>query len=157
VDLQHRSVATGYDQVQEDALLAAIDWPHNGYRLFDIAVLAGSCLEGWFQPIAESNAVFVRRDAYERLGGFDERFDLPGGGFVNLDFFRRAALREGSELVILLGGGGRLSTNSTAALQPTSATKVNDKASSTDGRPNTKHYGARSSMYLGSARSIWAG
>lgn len=103
--LQHRSVAAGYDQTREDALLASIRWPEDGYRLFEIAVLAGSCLGGWFRPINESNAVFIHRDAYVRLGGFDERFDLPGGGFVNLDFFRRAVLREGSELVVLLGEG----------------------------------------------------
>jgi len=104
-DLQHRSIAGGYDQAREDAFLAAIDWPRSGYRLFEIAVLTGSCVGGWFRPIGESNAVFVRRDAYGRLGGFDERFDFPGGGFVNLDFFRRAVLRKGSELVILLGEG----------------------------------------------------
>ncbi|WP_089728540.1 glycosyltransferase [Candidatus Thiosymbion oneisti] len=104
-DLQYRSIAAGYDQAREDALLAAIHWPEDGYRLFEIAVLAGSCLDGWFRPIGESNAVFIRRDAYDRLGGFDERFDLPGGGFVNLDFFRRAVLRKGSELIVLLGEG----------------------------------------------------
>jgi len=91
--------------MREDALLAAIHWPEDGYRLFEIAIFAGSCVGGWFRPIGESNAVFICRDAYIRLGGFDERFDLPGGGFVNLDFFRRAVLREGSELVVLLGEG----------------------------------------------------
>jgi hypothetical protein len=38
------------------------------------------------------------------LGGLDERFRSPGGGLVNLDFYRRACNRA-SELLILLGEG----------------------------------------------------
>ncbi len=104
-DLQNRSVTQGYDQRTEDALLDKIGFPDDGYRLFEIAVLAGSCRGGWFLPWAESNAAFIRRDSYLDLGGYDERFDLPGGGLVNLDFYRRAVLRPQSELVVLLGEG----------------------------------------------------
>ena len=35
----------------------------------------------------------------------DERFDEPGGGYVNLDLFRRACEAPGTRLVLLLGEG----------------------------------------------------
>ncbi len=103
--LQNLSIAEGYDQEQEDRLLESINFPQDGYRLFEISVLAGSCSGGWFAPMGESNCIFVRRNTYWQLGGFDERFDLPGGGLINLDFYRRAVLRPQAKLVILLGEG----------------------------------------------------
>ena len=39
-----------------------------------------------------------------RLGGLDERFVSPGGGIVNLDFYREAC-EQLDQLVILLGEG----------------------------------------------------
>ena len=99
------SVAEGYDQTEEDRLLSSIRWPEDGYRLFDIASLGLSARSGWFGPIAESNAVFIQKSHYDRIGGFDPRFDLPGGGIANHDFFRRCV--EDPELcyVLLLGEG----------------------------------------------------
>ena len=41
-----RSVPLGYDQQEEDRLLDSVDWTHDGYRLFDISVLAGSSAGG---------------------------------------------------------------------------------------------------------------
>jgi glycosyltransferase involved in cell wall biosynthesis len=114
---QNFSINHGYDRQTEDALLQEIGCPDNGYKLFDISVFGGSCEPGWFSPIAESNAIFLRKESYWRIGGYDERFDLAGGGLVNLDFYRRAVLRDQSELVILLGEGvfhqihGGISTN----------------------------------------------
>jgi hypothetical protein len=40
--------------------------------------------------ITESNALFLKRGLWETLGGFDERFDGPGGGPCNPDVFLRA-------------------------------------------------------------------
>lgn len=102
---QNRSIAEGYNQDKEDALLEKIRFPEDGYRLFDISVFAGSCQGGWFSPIAESNAVFLRKESYWDIGGYDERFNCPGGGLLNLDFYRRAVLRDNKESVILLGEG----------------------------------------------------
>ena len=102
---QQVSVKEGYDQEQEDRLLESIDWRRNGYQLFQIASFAGSSKHGWFAPLAESNCVFVTRDTFEALGGFEEAFDGPGGGLVNLDFYRRACDLPETELVILLGEG----------------------------------------------------
>jgi glycosyltransferase involved in cell wall biosynthesis len=104
-DLQRAAVRAGYDTAREDALLASIDWPKDGYRLFEISAPDGSSVDGYFQPIAESNALFLRREAWDELGGVDERFDLAGGGFLNLDTLNRAIDLPGSELVVLLGEG----------------------------------------------------
>lgn len=104
-DLQTRSPAQGYCQAVEDDLLESIDWRNNGYKLFHISVLAGSSRKGWFPPIAESNFLFMPRTLFDELGGYDERFDLPGGGLVNLDFYRRAVETENTTLITLLGEG----------------------------------------------------
>ncbi len=114
---QQRSIRKGYDRKAEDRLLADIQWPSEGYRLFEIACPAPSSERGLFLPMNESNAIFLRRSAYQELGGYDERFDLPGGGFANLDFFKRASERPASSLIVLLGEGafhqfhGGVSTN----------------------------------------------
>ncbi len=102
--VQMVSMLEGYDQAAEDLLLGTVDWRRNGYELFRISVLAGSSSQGWFLPIGESNCIAMRRECYDRLGGFDERFQTPGGGFVNLDFYKRAC-EENGDLVILLGEG----------------------------------------------------
>jgi hypothetical protein len=104
-DFQRWAVRAGYDKAQEDALLAQIDWPTDGYRLFEVSTPDESSFDGWLQPIAESNALFLSRDSWEMLGGFDERFDEPGGGLVNHDLFRRALELPDAELVHLLGEG----------------------------------------------------
>lgn len=99
------AVAEGYDQDEEDRLLAQIGWPENGYRLFEISCFGLSAPRAWFSQIAESNAFLVRRSTFLELGGFDERFDLPGGGFVNLDIFKRLVERSAADYVVLLGEG----------------------------------------------------
>lgn len=104
-DVQNRSVHEGYDQRAEDALLAGISWPTDGYQLFDISVFGVSSKEGWFRPISESNALFLFRGMWQELGGYDERFVSPGGGLVNLDTYVRACELPDSQLVILLGEG----------------------------------------------------
>jgi len=46
----------------------------------------------------------MHRFDYEKLGGYDERFQSPGGGLVNLDFYKRACDKL-DNLIILLGEG----------------------------------------------------
>lgn len=121
--LQNDSMQEGYCQAVEDRLLESVEWRQDGYELFRIACLAASSASGWFQPIAESNCLAVRRAAWDRLGGLDERFQSPGGGLVNPDFYREACERLG-QLVILLGEGtfhqfhGGVATNVPRANHP---------------------------------------
>ena len=101
-DFQWRSMESGYDRAREDALLESIDWPDDGYRLFEIGSMDESSVDGWFKPIAESNALFLRRQFWELLGGLDERFDSPAGGLLNLDTYNRALEWPDAQLVVLL-------------------------------------------------------
>ena len=124
-DVQMRSIRAGYDQAQEDRLLAESGWTRDGYRLFGISSFAGSCQLGWFGPIAESNALFMTRAHWRSLGGYDARFQLPGGGLANLDIWRRACSSADSQVILLLGEGtfhqvhGGVATNSVDNPYPT--------------------------------------
>lgn len=102
-DYQRWAMEAGYNQEREDALLASIGWPQDGYRLFEIGAADESSFDGWFARIGESNGLFLGRESWDLLGGVDERFDAPGGGVLNLDTFARAMELPNSELVILLG------------------------------------------------------
>jgi glycosyltransferase involved in cell wall biosynthesis len=104
-EVQQKSVLKGYNKVAEDGLLASIQWPADGYRLFEISVLAASSYKGYFAAPSESNALFLKRKTFNELGGYDTAFDIPGGGLLNLDFFIRALEREQSPYVMLLGEG----------------------------------------------------
>jgi glycosyltransferase involved in cell wall biosynthesis len=102
-DLQRWSMEAGYNRQREDAMLASIGWPQDGYRLFEIAAFDESSVDGWFSQIEESNALFLSRESWDRIGGVEERFDAPGGGYINLDTLGRAIALQDSELVVLLG------------------------------------------------------
>ena len=102
--IQNESMLDGYNQATEDVLLNTVDWRSDGYELFRISSLAGSSKNGYFLPIGESNCIAVSKQAWTSLGGLHEGFVSPGGGLVNLDFYREACLRL-DPLVILLGEG----------------------------------------------------
>jgi hypothetical protein len=95
----------GYDQEEEDKLLASSGWTDDGYRLFDISVPAASASLGWFAPMNESNAIFMRRSLWKELGGLECQFESPGGGLVNLDLLSRACQLPDVTVVTLLGEG----------------------------------------------------
>jgi cephalosporin hydroxylase len=100
---QGDAVADGYDQGAEDRLFERIEWPANGYRLFDIGHFIGE--RDWLDGMWESNCLFVTRPFLEQAGGFDERFDEAGGGYANLDLYERATLAQDIHLVTILGEG----------------------------------------------------
>ncbi len=100
---QNEAVAKGYDRDYEDRLFEQIEWPTDGYRLFDIGHFIGD--RDWFTDQWESNCIFVPRPLLEQVGRMDESFSTPGGGFANLDFFERAASSPNVTLVSVLGEG----------------------------------------------------
>lgn len=120
-DLQRRALATGYDREAEDALLARCGWTEDGYRLFELSVPGGSSRHGWFEPPAESSALFMPAALWAELGGADERFASPGGGFMSLDLFERACALAGTQVIMLLGEATFHQTHGGAATTGTDA------------------------------------
>lgn len=117
------SITRGYDQSAEDKLLEKIHWPNDGYRLYEVGtpLRSGKSLPTWFNRMFESNCLFLKRTLFEDIGGADERFDFPGGGFLNLDIFKRAVESAGATPVQVIGEGsfhqlhGGVTTNSSGA------------------------------------------
>lgn len=103
--VQMEAAAKGYDQEAEDHLLTTVDWRADGYLLFAVSVLAASSSRGWFGPMGESSSLFMSRELWAEHGGYDERFDRPGGGLLNHDVYRRACALPDIEHVVLLGEG----------------------------------------------------
>lgn len=93
----------GYTREQEDRLFERIRWPADGYELFRISAPIGENPEPWFDGLSESNCLMLPTALYDAIGGFDEAFDQAGGGFANLDLWRRTSLAARGPLVALIG------------------------------------------------------
>ncbi len=104
-ELQQKAVGSGYDVEQEQNLMRSISWPEDGYRLFEISCFSGSCAHGFYLPHSESNCISMPREIWNALGGYDARFDMRGGGVVNLDLYKRACEQPGVTHVFLHGEG----------------------------------------------------
>jgi hypothetical protein len=102
---QPQTIRDGYDEDLEDRLLAQIRWPEEPYRLFEVGTFMGRARNVWFGRLFESNCLILPRRLYKSIGGSDESFHLPGGGFLNLDTFSRSMEVPGTQLVVLLGEG----------------------------------------------------
>ncbi|MEJ8571585.1 glycosyltransferase family A protein [Microbaculum marinum] len=100
---QYHSVREGYDEATEAALLASIDWPNDGYRLFDISVFEVG--EGWPGQMLETNSICMPRALWDELGGYEKRFTSAGGGAANPDIFSRACALPGTQLIKLANEG----------------------------------------------------
>jgi cephalosporin hydroxylase len=100
---QPEAMLGGYDQTYEDQLFAEIEWPLDGYRLFDIGHFIGD--RDWFDGLWESNCIFVPRKLLEQYGAFDESFDMAGGGYANLELYERLGAAPDVNVVTILGEG----------------------------------------------------
>jgi hypothetical protein len=101
----HQNVDSGYDEAVEQQLLSEIDWRNNGYDLFRIACFSGANAKGFLSPMLESNCLFASREDFEAIGRADPRFDLPGGGSVNIHIYHALAGLPEARLVVLPGEG----------------------------------------------------
>jgi cephalosporin hydroxylase len=116
---QGEAMSDGYDQAYEDRLFRRIGWPDQGYRLFEIGHFVGG--RDWLDGMWESNCLFVRREQLEQVGGFDESYDMAGGGFANLDIYERLGSSPDVTVVSIIGEGsfhqlhGGVTTNQTEA------------------------------------------
>lgn len=102
---QRLTMQTGYNQSVEDSLLENSGWTDNGYRLFESSVFDESSGPTWFDPVTESNTLFMSRRMWSELNGFDIRFVSAGGGLANLDMWRRACELSESIPTLLMGEG----------------------------------------------------
>ena len=73
-DEQNKSIEEGYCKTIEDALFESINWPENGYQLFEIGTpfRAGAGSANWLHKMFESNCLFIRRSTFFAIGGADE-------------------------------------------------------------------------------------
>ena len=100
---QPAAVEVGYDQTFEDELFGRIQWPVDGYRLFEIGHFIGD--RDWFDGVLESNCLFTPRALLEQVGAYDDSFSMPGGEYANLDLWERLASTPGVAMVSILGEG----------------------------------------------------
>lgn len=103
--LQHLTSSEGYDNAEEERLLASIDWKRTGYGLFEISVPDEASKNGFLTPLLECTCLFCDKPSFDSIGGMDERFDLPGGGEVNHDLFDRLCRLQGTKYFVLWGEG----------------------------------------------------
>jgi hypothetical protein len=103
---EHQLHAThGYTEDAEQAMLRDIDWKRDGYALFTVACISGANRYGVFHPFMECNCLFMPDHVFRDIGRADERFDLPGGGALNLALYRRVAMHPRTKLFVLPGEG----------------------------------------------------
>ncbi|QKE65037.1 glycosyltransferase [Aquipseudomonas campi] len=104
-DEQQFHFSNGYTEEAEQQLLQGIDWLNNGYRLFEIACWSGANPRGFFSPFMESNCLFMSAEIFRDIGQADERFNLSGGGSLNLFLYRKTAVHPRTQSFMLAGEG----------------------------------------------------
>jgi len=101
--VQKESILEGYTTEVEDKLLEESKWREDGYKLFDIATIAPSSMNGWMSPISETNCFTIKKDDYISLGGYNERFLTDGGGYSNMELFERFTASNITTPIVLVG------------------------------------------------------
>lgn len=100
LERQATSAHRGYDRATEDALLQTAGWPDPSADLFAVS---------WPEelsptaPMLETNALFLHRDTWAALDGYDPAFTEPGGGMCNPDMLNRAVNHPGTQFIRLSG------------------------------------------------------
>jgi hypothetical protein len=96
---------SGHTEEKEIVKLQELHWQENGYRLFQYAAWSSSNQRGYLQPMQECSCVFASAKNFAAIGYADTRFDLPGGGSINLHIYRSLGLLPHSQLFVLPGEG----------------------------------------------------
>jgi len=89
----------------EERCLKDIDWPNNGYALFEHCTIPGEDLLKHAFEAGESNCLITTREVLDDCGGYDERFDEAGAGLANIEIFERLTHDPRNEFVIFPGEG----------------------------------------------------
>lgn len=99
-DQQARAAQHGYDRAAEDALLSQAGWPEPSADLFAVSWPETPTATA---PMLESNALFLHRETWAALGGYDPAFTEPGGGMCNPDMLHRAVNHPGTQFIRMSG------------------------------------------------------
>lgn len=136
---QHDTAGPARAAAEQDEL-EKLDWQADGYRLFTQACFSPGNARGYFHPLMECNALFCPRSSFEEISGADPRFDLAGGGSINLHIYRSLGMQPANKLIILPGEGnfhqyhGGVTTSAIADRQATLASFNNQLNSFWDGK-----------------------
>jgi len=85
--------------------LEKMDWPKKGYSLFNYALFPSENIQRTHHGAIETNCLIAKKSTWEKLGGFDERFDEPGAGYANLEIFSRFINAMDTNYVVFPGEG----------------------------------------------------
>jgi hypothetical protein len=89
-DLQRKSVESGYNNNFETNILKRSRWWLEDSTIFDISVFGGSSDKNVFNKLqVESNCIGMSKKTFLEIGGFSDKFNIPGGGQINIEFFQR--------------------------------------------------------------------
>ncbi len=102
---EHHTLGRDYSYADEEALMASINWRNDGYQLFNVATFSNSNRQGYLRPVMECNCLFASAETFRKVGFADTRFNLPGGGAINLHMTRQIGMLPESRLFILPGEG----------------------------------------------------
>jgi glycosyltransferase involved in cell wall biosynthesis len=153
--MQNESVLEGYNQDIEDQLLDKAGWRNNGYRLFHITQAFSDGGNGWFGNLFESSCFGMYKNDFLRLGGFNENFISPGGGLVNLDFFKICMQDLSLDFFMLIGEAsfhqyhGGIASNAPWENHPWK--KFHEEYQNIRGKEYERSF--REALYLGSFKS----
>ena len=104
---EHKDPAsTNFSAEEERHLLEVIQWKKNPYRLFDQCQISSANTRGVFQPFLESNCFFTSKHNMHLIGGADERFNLPGGGSINMYMLKAIGTLPSCSHIFILQGEG---------------------------------------------------
>lgn len=94
-----------HTEEKEKKLLVEINWQNSGYRLFESSCWSPGNRYGVFHPFMECNCLFMSAEIFRDIGQADERFNLPGGGGLNLYLYRKVAMHQRTQPFVLAGEG----------------------------------------------------
>lgn len=105
-DVEHQlQDSASYSVSIEQEMLANLDWKRDGYELFCKCCLSGANRHGFFHPFMECNCIFASKNLFMDIGGANEKFDLGGGGSLNLYLYFKLAMHPETTLFVLPGEG----------------------------------------------------
>jgi len=90
---------------EQQNLLAKLQWKNNGYLLFEQSVPSPGNRTGFLNPFFECSTLTAAREHWLSIGPADLRFNLAGGGALNLHILRQLGLISDILPVVILGEG----------------------------------------------------